>query len=147
MHITVVFAIINLSDKILLVNNKDKEGIERWTLPGGKVEEEETLYDALCREVLEETKYRVMQAEIAYIHEAFFSNVTAHIRATIFHAQVDPVQEFSANDPSQSVIAKKWISISNLPKYIKNEEICLPLQEWLTHPRTSSYFFTKDMKW
>ncbi|TBW84603.1 NUDIX hydrolase, partial [Staphylococcus epidermidis] len=49
----VVYALIqNQERKVLLVNNTDGGG---WSLPGGKVEKEETLIEALKREVMEET--------------------------------------------------------------------------------------------
>ncbi|MEJ7482959.1 NUDIX hydrolase, partial [Staphylococcus warneri] len=45
----VVYALIqNQERKVLLVNNTDGGG---WSLPGGKVEKEETLIEALKREV------------------------------------------------------------------------------------------------
>ncbi|HEV3269665.1 MAG TPA: NUDIX hydrolase [Candidatus Rhabdochlamydia sp.] len=149
MHITAVFAIIKRAGRILLVKNRDKKGTERWTLPGGKVEKEETLYDALCREVWEETKYIVKQAQVAYIHEAFFTNVSAHVRAIIFHSQIDQSspQESLIKDPDKVIISKKWVFISDLPKYINNEKILSSLQEWLSHLRTSQYFITEDMRW
>ncbi len=149
MCITTVFAIIKRAGRILLVKNRDKKGTERWTLPGGKVEKGETLYDALCREVLEETKYIVTQAQVAYIHEAFFTNASTLVRAIIFHTQTDQTspQESSVNDPDKVVISKKWVLIPNLSKYIKNEKILFSLQDWLSHLRTSQYFITQDMKW
>lgn len=149
MCITTVFAIIKRTGRILLVKNRDKKGTERWTLPGGKVEKGETLYDALCREVLEETKYIVTQAQVAYIHEAFFTNASTLVRAIIFHTQTDQTspQESSVNDPDKVVISKKWVLIPNLSKYIKNEKILFSLQDWLSHLRTSQYFITQDMKW
>jgi ADP-ribose pyrophosphatase YjhB (NUDIX family) len=138
-----------MQNKVLLVKNRDKKGIERWTLPGGKVEKEETLYDALCREVFEETKYIVKQAELAYIHEAFFTNVSAHVRAIVFHTQVDQTspQESPIPKSDKVIISKKWVLISNLSKYIKDEKILFSLRDWLNHLRTSQYFITKDMKW
>ncbi|MGB7128807.1 MAG: NUDIX hydrolase [Candidatus Rhabdochlamydia sp.] len=149
MCITTVFAIIKRAGRVLLVKNRDKKGTERWTLPGGKVEKEENLYDALCREVLEETKYIVKQAQVAYIHEAFFTNASTLVRAIIFHTQIDQssLQESLIQDPDKVIISKKWVLISDLSKYIKNEKILSSLQDWLSHLRTSQYFITKDMQW
>lgn len=46
-------------DKILLVQRGEDPGKGLWGLPGGFVELGETVQDALCREVLEETGYEI----------------------------------------------------------------------------------------
>jgi ADP-ribose pyrophosphatase YjhB (NUDIX family) len=45
-------------DKLVLVYTENKK---YWTPPGGKVEEGETVSDAVCREVKEETNMRVIK--------------------------------------------------------------------------------------
>jgi 8-oxo-dGTP pyrophosphatase MutT (NUDIX family) len=54
-HRFAVFAIITdaPNGNVLLVQRR--RGVQKWTLPGGKAKRGETLYEALRREVLEET--------------------------------------------------------------------------------------------
>lgn len=52
-----VCAIIRRDDKFLAVSRKDNRGM--WGLPGGKVDMDETIEQALLREVLEETNLQV----------------------------------------------------------------------------------------
>ena len=52
-----VCALIIKEDKVLSVSRKDNH--EDWGLPGGKVDPNETLEEALHREVLEETGYQI----------------------------------------------------------------------------------------
>ncbi len=53
-----VGAIIRNDDQVLLIH-RFKNGEEYWVLPGGGVEDKETLEEALLREVMEETSLTV----------------------------------------------------------------------------------------
>jgi 8-oxo-dGTP diphosphatase len=152
MSLDVAFAVIQKDNAILLVNNRDKNGFERWTLPGGKVEERETLSEAVSREIYEETGYYIDQLRIAYLHEAFFFEHAVHVKAFVFQATIDEnrsalVDEKHVEDIAKTVVAKKWVPINDLSAYIKNKKILCVLESWLNQPQTAHYFFTKDMTW
>jgi 8-oxo-dGTP pyrophosphatase MutT (NUDIX family) len=59
-----VCALIEENGLCLAVSRKDNP--EDFGLPGGKVEEDETLKEALEREVLEETGYEIEVGEVIY---------------------------------------------------------------------------------
>lgn len=50
-----VGAVVCEGDRILLIRRGKEPGAGRWSVPGGHVEEGETLEEAVCREVREET--------------------------------------------------------------------------------------------
>ena len=61
---------LTLKDKrLLLARHYDQGKYDFWAPPGGGVEGEEELSDAVEREVFEETQIRVKAKRIAYIDE------------------------------------------------------------------------------
>jgi len=75
-RVDVVYALIykEKENKILMVHNKGSG----WSLPGGAVEEGETLEQAVIREVKEETNLTIEAGEIVAVNEAMFKERGHH---------------------------------------------------------------------
>lgn len=82
----VVYALIYDHDheQILMVNNKGSG----WSLPGGAVEKDETLEQALIREVKEETGLTIAIEHVLAINEAFFQEKNHHALFITFKAHI-----------------------------------------------------------
>lgn len=65
MHVRVTGVVIE-DDRILLLNQDTGTG-RSWSLPGGKVEEGESVGDALVREMREETGLKVEPGRLLYV--------------------------------------------------------------------------------
>lgn len=68
-HVAVGVLIDNDNKVLIAQRPSDKHMGGKWEFPGGKVESNETSYDALCREMREEIGIEVQSAEM-------FTNIT-----------------------------------------------------------------------
>ncbi|KQL40241.1 hypothetical protein AN960_07140 [Bacillus sp. FJAT-25509] len=84
--VNVVYTLIydDLNKSVLMVQNEN----EVWTLPGGAVEENETLKQAAVREAYEETGLEVEVGNIVAINEAFFPERGHHAILITFSAKI-----------------------------------------------------------
>ena len=74
----VVAAVIEKDGKYLLIKEKLSDGIEKWIVPGGKVEFGEKLEDAVKREIKEETNLDIEILEFLDFYEAVFRAVARY---------------------------------------------------------------------
>ncbi|EMI42397.1 NUDIX hydrolase [Rhodopirellula sp. SWK7] len=56
--------VLNEQDRLLVVRRARDPGKNQWGLPGGFVDRDETVEEALAREVLEETQLKVCKSEL-----------------------------------------------------------------------------------
>ncbi len=57
-------------DKLLLVKHYDtQDGYTWWVVPGGRVEDDETIFECAERETLEETSLKVKAGRVVYLRQ------------------------------------------------------------------------------
>jgi 8-oxo-dGTP diphosphatase len=86
-RVNVVYCLIynKENQQVLMVHNIDSDS---WTMPGGAVEEGETLEQAAIREVQEETGLIVKISNIVAINECFFKEDKEQVLFVTFRAEI-----------------------------------------------------------
>jgi ADP-ribose pyrophosphatase YjhB (NUDIX family) len=82
-----VAAIIVHDESILLVRHV-KNGQSYWLLPGGGLEYGESLEEALCRELREETNLEVRVGDLVIVNDSINPDGTRHVINLCFTAEI-----------------------------------------------------------
>jgi ADP-ribose pyrophosphatase YjhB (NUDIX family) len=117
----IVLAVIqDKKGKVLIVEKQKKEKnkygiIINWSLPGGKVEENEELATAAEREVLEETGYKVRAIEqISYREHPQFP-------VTIYYWRCEVVEKVSEISDVEEIKSAAWVETKVIRNYITTD--------------------------
>lgn len=119
-RVNVVYCLIynKETEQVLMVYNKD---VNSWSMPGGAVEEDETLEQAAIREVQEETGLLVEIGDVIAINECFFKRNCEHAIFITFMAEIIG-GEISIENPDE-ISEVTWVDIPTADKlmpYHKN---------------------------
>lgn len=94
------------TDKILFLMRR-----EGWCLPGGKLDDGETIEHCAYRELLEETGIKVPITPGAYKYLGQEVSVNGRV-VHVFYAETNQIKVKLSNEHSD----KKWVSINKIPK-------------------------------
>lgn len=105
-------ALIVDNGKILLCKNKKKSS---WYFPGGHVELNEKIEDALQRELIEETGHHLRDSTFISFSENFFSDAEGnhHEILFLFKASIENASELSSQE---SHLDYAWIPFAQFTK-------------------------------
>ena len=116
-------ALIIQNDAILLVEFRDENGLH-YNLPGGGVEANESLIEAVKREAKEEASVEIEVGDVAFLYEyAPFKNMnkygSIHSLTTIFDCTLkeDATPSISLTpDPNQTDV--RWVPLNELSQIV-----------------------------
>ena len=100
--------------RVLLGRRTNKPGFHQWAFPGGKVEFQETLKEALVREFLEETGISVCVQQLAYVAEILDDALGVHY---IVLDYLVTAEDWSGT-PGTDIDALSWVSSQEWPQLV-----------------------------
>lgn len=132
-RVDVVYCFIydEVTKKILMVHNGD---VDTWSMPGGAVEEGETLEQAAVREVFEETGLEVRIQNVVAVNECLFEEKKEH--AIFFTFKADIIGGEIAITRPDEISVVEWVSVeraNELMPYHKDgvEELLISSSKYL----------------
>ncbi|QQE73486.1 NUDIX hydrolase [Brevibacillus composti] len=97
-------------NQVLLVYNRRGD----WSLPGGGVEQGETLAEAAVREMKEETGYEVEVTRIIAVNEAFLRG--EHVHFFTFHGRIVHAPDVIPADAA--ILDVKWVDVEEADRLL-----------------------------
>lgn len=106
-------AIISESDTVLLLKEQHADGSPFWTLPGGGLEPDESLFNSLTREIFEELRCHILiKNPIGTVWYAHLSRQNTFSIYTVFECSL---LSTPAPNRQEGILDYQWVSPTNLP--------------------------------
>jgi len=93
---------------VLLLRQDHKSAGNTWGLPSGKVDEGESLLDAICRETYEETGIIVPPDEMKFFSTVYVKYADYDLIYHMFHTQLDNQPEIRIREDEHK--QAKWLT-------------------------------------
>ncbi|MCU5431305.1 NUDIX domain-containing protein [Bacillus cereus] len=129
-------ALIIKNNNLLLVEFNDENGLH-YNLPGGGVEQGETLIEAVRREALEEASVLIDVGQVAFLYEyAPFKNKekygTVHSLTTIFECELKEGEIPCLSDnPDKNQTGVKWMPLDELQNIVLYPNLRSEIQTYI----------------
>ncbi len=111
--VSVAAVVVDNERRVLAVQRRDGQYKGRWELPGGRLEPDETLYEGVVREVLEETGLTVEPGALTGVYQNIVRGTVALVfRCHIVAGEPRPSEETSKVEWLTPTEVRKWMTES-----------------------------------
>lgn len=137
---TVAMLVLNQHEELLLVKRARDPEKDKWDLPGGFVDTNERLEDALIREAREELKLELTKDQIRYFNSYpdryLFQEVNYHVLSGVFIARIPDTAELQPDDDVSEV---RYFPLNQIPfGEIAFESMKQTIQDFIATNRDAS---------
>jgi 8-oxo-dGTP diphosphatase len=108
-----VFAKKGGNASVLLIERGREPFKNKWALPGGFIEMDETLETACKRELLEETGLKVEKMTQFKTYDAIDRDPRHRTISVVYFAELNEIQQVKGGDDASRA---EWFSVSELPE-------------------------------
>ncbi|MHA1215030.1 MAG: NUDIX domain-containing protein [Candidatus Hodarchaeales archaeon] len=126
--------LVNPANEILLIKRKSQTFYGYWAIPGGGVEEHETVEEALIREMKEEVNVNVTPREILGVFSDPKRDPRGRIISTVFICDYKGIPQ-AGSDASEVKVCSVQEALS-LDLAFDHNQILRCFQKWLQNRRT-----------
>lgn len=116
-RVNVVSALIYDNNENILIVKNIKGNSFYWGLPGGAVEGNETLEQAVIREVKEETGFNIAVDRLHSVREMLFEERGHHALIITFYAKIID-GEININDPDHDIVEVRWANSETIKEFM-----------------------------
>ncbi len=109
----IVYSKHNSSAFVLLIERGHEPFKNKWALPGGFIEMDETLETACKRELLEETGLKVEKMTQFKTYDAIDRDPRHRTISVVYYAELNEIQQVKGGDDASRA---EWFSVSELPE-------------------------------
>ena len=109
----IVFAKKGSNASVLLIERGREPFKNKWALPGGFIEMDETLETACKRELLEETGLKVDKMTQFKTYDAIDRDPRHRTISVVYFAELNEIQKVKGGDDASRA---EWFSVSELPE-------------------------------
>jgi 8-oxo-dGTP diphosphatase len=107
---------------VLLIQRGSEPFINRWALPGGFINMNETLEEACKRELEEETGLKVERMAQFKTYDAIDRDPRHRTISVIYYAELKDIQPVTGNDDAAQA---QWFSLDSLPQLAFDHQLIL----------------------
>jgi 8-oxo-dGTP diphosphatase len=109
----IVFVKTGGSASVLLIERGHEPFKNKWALPGGFIEMDETLEKACKRELLEETGLKVEKMTQFKTYDAISRDPRHRTISVVYFAELNKIQQVKGGDDAARA---KWFPVTDLPE-------------------------------
>lgn len=120
----VLFSHIEDDLKVLLIKRGNEPFKDKWAIPGGFIQIDETAEQGALRELAEETGIENISVEQLHTFSEVDRDPRGRTISVVFFAKVNSDQKIRAGDDAAEI---SWFSINNLPSLAFDHKLILSM--------------------